>query len=314
VPKEVLRDEKILLTGPTGQIGLPMGEYLAADNEVWGLARFSDPAAARRLQAAGIRPCPADLAAGELGELPDDFTYVVHLAAFQQRGLDYDHALRVNAEGTGLLLAHCRRAKAALVASTFSVYAPQPDPYRELAETDPLGDSHPPHSQTYSVSKIAEEAVARLASKLFGLPVTIARINATYGPNGGLPAYHLDALAAGHPVRVRAPGPNPYSPIHQDDLNGQVAAMLDAASVPATVVNWAGDEVVTAEEWCRYLGSLVGAQPRLDYRDHPLGASGAVADNSRRRHLVGPCQVGWREGMREMAGARHPSGKEDPHQ
>jgi len=37
----VLSDRKILVTGLTGQIGFPMARFLAADNEVWGLARFS---------------------------------------------------------------------------------------------------------------------------------------------------------------------------------------------------------------------------------------------------------------------------------
>ena len=65
-----------------------------------------------------------DVGDGDFSELPDDFTYVLHLAAFMGPGLDFDHAIRVNAEGTGLLLAHCRKAKAALVMSTHSVYRP----------------------------------------------------------------------------------------------------------------------------------------------------------------------------------------------
>ena len=46
-----------------------------------------------------------DLGDGDFCDLPDDFTYVLHLAAFMVPGLDYDEAIRVNAEGTGLLLA-----------------------------------------------------------------------------------------------------------------------------------------------------------------------------------------------------------------
>ena len=48
----VLSGEKILITGPAGQIAFPLAEYLAADNEVWGIARFGDPAT----RAAGRRP------------------------------------------------------------------------------------------------------------------------------------------------------------------------------------------------------------------------------------------------------------------
>ena len=84
---------------------------------------------------------PVDLASGDFGELPSDFTYVLHLAVYQVEGLDYDTALRTNAEGTGLLMSHCRNAKAFLHMSTCSVYKPNPDPHHIYTETDPLGDN-----------------------------------------------------------------------------------------------------------------------------------------------------------------------------
>ena len=103
-----------------------------------------------------------DIATGDFTGVPDDFTYVVHLAAYQGAGLDYDHAITVNAEGTGLLLAHtAARAKAALVMSTHSVYKPHDDPLHVFVETDPLGDVNSALSPPYSMSKIAQEAVAR---------------------------------------------------------------------------------------------------------------------------------------------------------
>ena len=52
-----------------------------------------------------------------------------------------------------------------------------------------------------------------------------------------------------------------YSPIHQDDINTQTEALLDAAAVPATIVNWAGDEPVSVQEWCAYVGELDGIEP-----------------------------------------------------
>ena len=105
----MLRDEKILVTGPAGQIAFPLCQELARDNEVWGIARFSQPASRERVEAAGVTTRVVDLAAGDFGELPEDFTYVLHIAAYLAGGTDHDAALRVNAEGTGLLLAHCRR-------------------------------------------------------------------------------------------------------------------------------------------------------------------------------------------------------------
>jgi nucleoside-diphosphate-sugar epimerase len=303
----MLSDEKILITGPAGQIAFPLARYLAADNEVWGIGRLADPAARDRVEALGVTIRRCDLAAGEFGDLPDDFTYVLHLAAYMEPGLDYDRAIRVNAEGTGLLLAHCRRAKAALVMSTHSVYRPDADPLHVYTETDPLGDVHAAHSPPYSVSKIAQEAVARYCARAFDLPVLIARMNASYGPNGGLPIQHLDAVLAGQPVRTRW-DPCTYSPIHEDDINTQVAALLDAAAVPAPVVNWAGDTPVSVQEWSAYFGELTGRQPKVEVVEQPGTQPGAIADVSRRAALTGPCTVSWRDGMRQSWSVRHPGG------
>jgi nucleoside-diphosphate-sugar epimerase len=295
----VLADEKILITGPAGQIAFPMCEALAPANEVWGIARFSDPAQRARVEALGVTTRAVDIAEGAFGDLPQDFTLVLHLAAFQGAEPDFDHAIRVNAEGTGLLLAHCRTARAALVMSTHSVYRPHDDPQHVYLETDPIGEVNAQHSPTYSMSKIGQEAVARTCARLFDLPVVIARMNASYGPNGGLPTYHMDAVAAGQTVVTRW-SPCLYSPIHQDDIVGQTPALLDAASVPARIVNWAGDEAVSVQDWCAYAGSLSGVEARVEVREIPGTLKGSVADDTVRRSITGPCIVDWHTGLRRV--------------
>jgi nucleoside-diphosphate-sugar epimerase len=302
-----VKGAKVLITGPAGQIAFPLAEYLARDNEVWGIARFSDPETRQKVEEVGVNTRVVDLASGDFGDLPDDFDHVLHLATFQGGGLDYDQALRVNAEGTGLLLSHCRKAKSALVMSTASVYRPVEDPLHRFLETDPLGDANSPHAPTYSMSKIGEEAVARTCARLFDLPVVIARMNASYGPNGGLPTYHLDWVAAGEPVTVRW-DPCPYSVIHQDDINAQTEALLRAASVPATIVNWGGDEAVSPQEWCAYFGELTGKTPEIVVREMPGTQRGSILDPTKRRSITGPCAVSWREGMRRTFEARYPDG------
>src|SRR5262249_26864935 len=192
-----VKGAKILITGPAGQIAFPLAERLARDNEVWGIARFSDPETREKVEAVGVTTRAVDLADGDFGDLPTDFDHLLHLATFQGGGLDYDQALRVNAEGTGLLLQHCRTARSARVMSLASVYRPVDAPLHVFLETDPLGDANSPHAPTYSMSKISEEAVARTCARLFDLPVVIARMNASYGSNGGLPTYHLDWILAG---------------------------------------------------------------------------------------------------------------------
>jgi nucleoside-diphosphate-sugar epimerase len=295
----MLRGEKVLITGPAGRIAFGLARTLAADNEVWGIARFSDPATREQVEALGVTTRTVDLAGNQFGDLPTDFTYLLHIAADFSAD-DYDRALRVNAEGTGFVLEHCRRAKAALVMSTLSVYKPHPDPWHAFREDDQLGDVMLPAQLPYSVSKIAGEAVARYCARSLNLPVVIARMGAAYGDTGGLPAWNLDAVAAGKPVMARW-DPLPYAPIHEDDICSQVEALLAAATVPATVVNWCGDEPVSVQEWSAYFGELLGVSASVDVQPIPGASIGSVGDVTMRKAITGQCRVGWRSGFRRMA-------------
>ena len=111
-------------------------------------------------------------------------------------------------------------------------------------------------------------------------------------------------MATGRPIRLRAPAPSPYSPIHTDDMAAQVAPLLDGASVPATIVNWCGDEVVAAEDWCALFGECLGVEPALVYDEVPGSQPGSAADPARRLSLTGPCTVGWRDGMAALVDQR----------
>ncbi len=74
--------------------------------------------------------------------------------------------------------------------------------------------------------------------------------------------------------------------------------------MPPVVVNWAGSETVSAEEYSAYLGELVGREARIEYDEKapwPIWP-----DVTRMHELLGHTEVPWREGMRRMAEARHP--------
>ena len=271
----MLSGEKVLVTGPGGRIAL----------------------------AVGVATQAVDLGDPDFSSLPEDFTYLLHIAAdFSE---DYERGLRVNAEGTGLLLSHCRNAKAALVMSTVTVYKPHPDPWHAFTEGDPIGDAGLPSPQPYSIVKIAEEAVARYCAREFDLPITIARMGSAYGDRGGLPLWHLRAIAEGNPVTARW-DPLPYSPIHYDDINRHIAPLLDAASVPATIVNFAGDSPVTVQQWSKYFADLLGVQAEVRVEVVSGASVGSVGDHAKRTSITGPCTVDWRDGFRDMAAHHYP--------
>lgn len=295
-----MRGSKILITGPTGQIAAPVARALAADNEVWGIARFTNPAARESLQEAGIHCQTVNLAAGDFTGLPDDFDYVLNLAVAKSGNWDKD--LAANAESVGLLMAHCRAAKAFLHCSSAAVYDPPDEEPRD--EQAALGDNHKALFPTYSISKIAGEVVARTMARALGVPTTIARLNVPYGDNGGWPFYHMEMMLAGIPIPVPPGAPARYNPIHEDDVIATIPKLLAAASVPATTVNWCGDQTVSLQEWCEYLGSLVGREPVFEQSEQALRANPTTLD--RMHELVGATTVDWRDGVRRMAAKYHP--------
>ena len=84
-------------------------------------------------------------------------------------------------------------------------------------------------------------------------------------------------MRGGVAVPVHTDRPSRCTLIHEDDILATIPGLLRAASVPATIVNWAGQEHVSIEEWCAYLGELAG-----------------------------PATVSWKDGLRRMVEARAP--------
>jgi UDP-glucuronate 4-epimerase len=297
-----MRGAKILVTGPTGQVATPITLALAADNEVWGAARFNDAASKATLEQAGVHCARVDLVSGDLSELPTDFEYVLNLAVVRSGRWAKD--LAGNGESVGLLMAHCRSARAFLHCSSAAVYAGGTEPN---AEDAPLGDNHRHLMPTYSIAKISAEVVVRTMARHLGLPATIARLSVPYGDNGGWPAIHLDMIMAGQPIPVLPGGEavSRFNPIHEDDIVAQIPRLLEVAAVPATTVNWGGSAVVSIQEWCTYLGSLADRSPSFVETDD-FTILGTQGDMTRMHELIGPTSVDWRDGLRRMVAARHP--------
>jgi nucleoside-diphosphate-sugar epimerase len=296
-----LAGARILVTGPTGQVALPLTLALAADNDVWGVARFTDATARERLEAAGVTCVVADLATTDFTEVPTDFDYVLNLAVAKGRDADWDRDLAANGESIALLMARTT-PKAFLHCSSTAVYQ-HAGPTHALVETDPLGDNHRVMFPTYSLAKISAEVVARAAAREHGVPTTIARLNVPYGDNGGWPGWHLEFMKAGHPIALHPERPNLFNPIHEDDIFATVPKLLEAASVPATIVNWGGEQA-SIEEWCALMGELTGLVPTFEETPNTIGS--VFVDLTKMHDIAGATEVGWRDGIRRMVEARHP--------
>jgi hypothetical protein len=98
----------------------------------------------------------------------------------------------------------------------------------------------------------------------------------------------------------------PYSPIHDDDISAQVEPLLGVASVPATIVNWGGDEAVSVQQWSSYIGELFGMDASVVVEPVPGASVGSVADHTKRAAITGPSRVHWRDGIRRVAEQLYP--------
>ncbi|MDD3799022.1 MAG: NAD(P)-dependent oxidoreductase [Novosphingobium sp.] len=291
----MLKDKKILVTGVTGMAPMPVAEFLAQHNEVWGVSRFTDAGARRRLEAKGITTRAIDLADGDLSALPQDFTHLLLCAHTRLGPGEFDRAIEVNGVSAGRVMQHCARAEAAVVFSSGSIYSiNDKDGYYPFKETDDIGRTFPPWAPTSPISKASLEAVARFCAKGFNIPTTIVRLNIVYGPVYGMP--FMDAAAVVNEQAIRSfADPYPANVIHRDDMCDQIEAMFDAASVPALTVNWCGDDIATRHGWIERAAQLSGKPAQVEFVPTPGTPPGSVLDATLRRSITGPCKVRFRD-------------------
>jgi nucleoside-diphosphate-sugar epimerase len=309
----------VLITGLTGRIGRAVAARFAPVCEMWGLARYTRDGSWEETVGLGVRPVRGDFARGSLHEVPTDFDYVLHIAA-NAYGKSAEECMADNSDGVARLMKHCRNAKAFMHVSTTGVYKSHPDPYHLYSEDDDVGPYRAAQSAAkptregsagqYEPTKLAGEGAARAACITLDLPTVICRQNYEYGGPHTLPGpidRWLDRLVT--TGEVQAPTPDgrlmAMSPIHDEDICNVIEPSLGIASVPASIVNWCGDEAVEWRELFEYAGALLGKAPKFvvnpDFVSH-----GCVADPTKRRAMAGPTKIGWKEGVRRTLQLRHP--------
>jgi UDP-glucuronate 4-epimerase len=293
--------KKILITGATGLVGLPLVEAYSKEATVYAMARYGRSEDRRKIEGLGGVPLAADLVdRPSLRAIPDDIDYVINCAVARTGRFDVD--LQTNADGVGFLMARCRNACAFLHFSSTAVYEHRGHEPRK--ESDPLGDNHRAMFPTYSISKIAGERVCAFAARQFEMPTTIARLCVPYGDCGGWPFFHLMMMRNGAPVDVHPDRPNRYNLLHVDDCIEKIPRLLAAATPEVTLTNFAGSPPVSIEEWCGYMGELTGLEPR--YIDNPSAFGSLCTDLAQMESLIGRTHVDWRDGIRRMISALAP--------
>jgi len=151
----------------------------------------------------------------------------------------------------------------------------------------------------YPVIKLTSEGAVRAAARMLNLPTTIARMNVGYSwtGHGGLPAMMYHTMSAGQPWPVPIGYLNMSSPIGGVDIGIQAHKLLEVATVPATVVNWGGDDAVSDREMAQYVAELTGITVNL--KESAISFDSFPVDNTHREQLIGKCSMHWKDGVRD---------------
>ena len=87
-----IKGKRVLVTGASGLVAFPVAAKLAQDNEVFAVARYSDPEQKRMIEQAGATAVSFDLANPDLSPLPDKIDVVINYAVLPPKfgNLAYD--------------------------------------------------------------------------------------------------------------------------------------------------------------------------------------------------------------------------------
>jgi nucleoside-diphosphate-sugar epimerase len=265
---------KALVTGATGFTGGHLARTLARRGDtVRALVR--NPETAGDLASAGIDVQKGDLERREdLAGAARGVDVVYHVAAlYRQAGLPEATYHRVNAEAAGWIVeaAAAGGARRVVHCSTVGVHGDIEHP--PASEDAPLrpGD-------TYQVTKLEGERLARVAAERTGVELTIVRPSGIYGPSDRRLLKLFRGVARRRFV-VLGDGEIFYHLTHVDDL---VEGFRLAGTVPAAAGRTyilAGPEVTTLNELVRIVAEQAGVKPpTLHLPVWPFWIAGAACE------------------------------------
>jgi len=307
---------KILVTGVAGFIGSRTAEFLLGEgHRVVGVDNLNDYYDVRlkrhrldRIRTAwGEEFRFVEMDIEEKAEVlqlfrEHGFEAVINLAA--RAGVRYsmehpDVYFTTNTLGTLHLLDGMREvgAKKFVLASTSSLYAGQPMPFKEdLPVNTPISP--------YAASKKAAEAIAYTYHHLYGIDVSVCRYFTVYGPAGRpdmAPFRFVKWIAEGNALRIYGDGTQARDFTHVDDIaRGTVASLR---TLGFEVINLGGGEnPVSLKVLISLIEKEIGRDAILDFLPtHKADVKETWADIQKAEQLLNwKPQVGLGEGVRQL--------------
>ncbi|GAB2678474.1 NAD(P)-dependent oxidoreductase [Saccharopolyspora gloriosae] len=256
-------DGDIAVLGVGGKVG-PSVAVMAAravveagvDKTVFGVARFSDPAARATLEKYGVRPVPADLTDDDqLAALPDAAN-VVFMAGNKFGTAGNEHfTWMMNAYLPGRVAQRFRDSR--IVAFSTLVTYPLVDVAtggsREADWPGPLGE--------YAASCVGRERIFEHFSRKNGTPLLQFRLGYSIETRYGVLAEIAQAVHDGEPIPLEM---GHASVIWQRDVAAYALRSLHLATSPPRRLNITGPEIVSIRRLAEHFGEIFGREPRFD--------------------------------------------------
>jgi len=290
---------KILLTGAAGFIGWKTAQKLLDEGHtvigVDNLNNYYDPRIKQwRLKTLKVRNNfifhNADIENFEalklLFEIYEPIDAIINLAA--RAGVRYSMEnpfvyFTTNANGTLNLLelAKTYGIKKFVLASTSSLYAGQPMPFKEeLPVNTPISP--------YAASKKAAEVTCYTYHYLYGLDVSIVRYFTVYGPAGrpDMSIFRfIYKIMKGQPIEVFGDGSQSRDFTYVDDIaDGTVRALKPLGY---EIINLGGNKPYKLKEVIQIIEELLGKKAKIDYKPfHKADLKATWADITKAKRFL----------------------------
>jgi nucleoside-diphosphate-sugar epimerase len=180
-----------------------------------------------------------------------------------------------NVTGTLNLLEACRRynIKKFILASTSSIYADSPRPFKEdVAANNPLSP--------YAASKKAAETLCYAYHYLHGLDITVLRYFTVYGPAGrpDLSIFRfIKWMAEDKPIQIFGDGMQERDYTYVDDIAR--GTILGLQNLGYQIINLGSDHPIKIKEVIKLLEKFLHKQAKIEHlKRHPADVLATWAD------------------------------------
>jgi len=256
-------DGDIVVLGAGGKMGPTLAMMLqkaAGGATVYAVSRFTDKAAARRLETAGVRIVEADLLDRSCHAALPNAANVYYLVGMKF-GASGNQPLTwaMNSYLPGMMAERYSDSRM-VVLSTGNVY-----PYVDVATRVGEDTSVGPVGE-YAQSCLGRERICEFFSRSNGTPMTLVRLNYANEPRYGILVDLTLKIMHDEAIDLTVPAVNL---IWQRDANDYIARSITLAQSPPAVINLTGPETVMVRDAAIEIGRLLGREPRF------AGAAGA---------------------------------------